>query len=852
MIESGGNGVGAGQLGGQVGDRVGRRAVPREAHQAAHYVHLLRWAACLLPAAQRPAALAELAGTGLAAAGADCLAPGAVAVADEEPTPAGPVAPSVDPSGALRACRTVDEGDALLAGAPVDWAAVADAHRREPFRQVEQLRALLGRPDCPEDLTLALLTPWSTAAANRLTHRKAALPDPVRGLLLPHTGEVRFSLLRHLLATGDPGQALRATSRVDVLLRAADGFDSARRAALYALWDALGVWLRAELGEDRRAWLVAAERLRGHAGPLTSLLPRLARPPRHRLPLDLRVLAQAPPAVLTALLAALDDAELEEAAAYTLRGVRMREEVLVHALERMHGAGLAPRAPYARWALGSWDIHYRPPELRAWLYGRDERLDARLERSAVTEPHLRRLLAARRPPRAPAEDLVAELRAHPDAVAAQHVLDTTLPEQGTPWEELIAAHERDPLPEGVLCALSSRARFPAVLAAGMSRHLRLTLAGQGSVLARSALAVLPEPTPFPARVVDADPHRAPAVIGRVRAGRALKADEVLAAARPAGAALDYGRTVDDAEWHAACASLLAAAAARSGPGLWRLLAQRLPTHPGSLPDLLAPRRGDATALWLYGLDPQDAPVALLDHYETLVRGAAAARSGRHRPDVPRVFTSAAAAVGWLDEEWPTLLAAARAAQVHRPGLTVALPVLLAEYLVGCGQLAELVPLSELARDTARRIGDRHGEATAWGSLGIALQRLKRYEEAVAAHVRARDLMRETGDREREGRTSRNLGNTLALLGRREEAAARLREAVACFQDVGNRAGTARVSRDLGDVLRGSGRTDEAVAAYRTALALSTGSEDGKRRAEVEEALRRLAPPAAAAPGADGR
>lgn len=56
-----------------------------------------------------------------------------------------------------------------------------------------------------------------------------------------------------------------------------------------------------------------------------------------------------------------------------------------------------------------------------------------------------------------------------------------------------------------------------------------------------------------------------------------------------------------------------------------------------------------------------------------------------------------------------------------------------------------------------------------GSLGIALQQLRRYDEAITAHQRAIAMYRETSDRHRESTALNNLGLTLQAVGRHSGA-----------------------------------------------------------------------------------
>ncbi|MFI6949629.1 tetratricopeptide repeat protein [Streptomyces sp. NPDC050422] len=853
----------------------------RTASDAAEHLSRIQWAATLLPPAEAARAAAELAATGLAAAAVPCLpaerdegeggegrhTPPAVRLPDEQLIPA------------LRAAATVEACDALLDAAPVDWDAVAAAHALEPFGRTPS-RGLIARRDCPDALTAALLTPWHPQVANRLAARQKArpsaagrpparwhappppappyeLPDTVRHLLLPWLSRLRVPLLRLLLTADKTREVVRATTRLDRLVAAVDRCDRNHVEKMHAFWDTVGAELRAALEEDPTAWRTAAERLPRHQGSLRQLLDGLREPvpgSRRRSP-DLRVLAQAPPKALAAVLAGLDDKALEGAAEAFTRpnGVRMGGELLGAALARVERAGVPPRRVFAHWAHTFSYAWEREPAVAAWLYG----LDGRVDRLARTHPRLRRRIAAAQPERPAATDLVAELRANPGPVQAQLVLDATCADD-TPWTRLVEAHTAEPLPESVLWVLAARPGFPTALLGALPTEPLSNLAGQGPEAARMALANLPDPNPAH-NLVHCNPAIVRSTIHRVRSTGVLDDRTVLATARPAGAVLLYGSGLspdapDRDSWNAACAKLLTDAASRSGPGFWHLLANRLPTFKGTLPELLAPQPGDATVAWLYELAenpvelPQAGPVpALLERYETQVRAAIAhVRPGADAPSAAG-FPDREAALHWLDCEWATLPVVARVASTLRPGLTIELPRLLDRYLDSRGRIAELIPLAEMARQTAARVGDRQGEALAWANLGVALNRLRRYDEAVPVNEQARALMSRTGDHDREGRISRNLGTALWSLRRYPEAIAAYDRARILFRGAGLPVREGNVCRDLARTLRDAGRMAEAAAACREAVALFGETGRDRELGEAKRELSRLTLAASARP-----
>ncbi len=78
-----------------------------------------------------------------------------------------------------------------------------------------------------------------------------------------------------------------------------------------------------------------------------------------------------------------------------------------------------------------------------------------------------------------------------------------------------------------------------------------------------------------------------------------------------------------------------------------------------------------------------------------------------------------------------------------------------------GQVGRVRRVARLAAAIYRETGDRHGEGLALEGLGLALQEVRRFEEAMTAHQDALAIYRETGDQFREGIALNNLESALA-------------------------------------------------------------------------------------------
>ncbi|MFD0344081.1 hypothetical protein ACFVH0_36345 [Streptomyces sp. NPDC127117] len=545
--------------------------------RAAHFHRLLTWAVSLLPTDTRTPASAELNGTALAARARrfDALVRSRK---DEAAARAAPAPPQAGPQHvivALRAADTVLDADAVLAAGPVDWPALAAAHREEPFARTQR-RALIARTDCPDEFTAALLTPWDPRVANRLVARRQELPTSAWWPCLHRIGETRPALLRHVLTEANLPEVLRSVRHIDALVPAVNGYDHNNVRAGNAFWMAVGTVLHARLGDDPSKWYAAARRFPVHHGTLEELIRGLGRPATgaERPFPDLRVLLNAPAEVVVAVVAGLGDEELQQAAEDSWRGVRNEPSFRSAVTLQLRAAGVPPRTLFARWA-----APYRSSADCLWLYGLDEGLDERLVQAADRDRELRQGLAALRRPLPRSIDLVAELRDCTDAVAAQTVLDGGCGDTTTPWPELVRAHAAEPFPLSVLGTLAARPGFPDVLAQALPSWTRFYWSTHSPAAARATLSAT------------SSAQLSGRVIHRIRESGVLDDESVLAAIRPARAALRHGHelprdTADYDAWRDVCARLFRAAAERGGPGLWRVLAARLPDHGGSLPELL--------------------------------------------------------------------------------------------------------------------------------------------------------------------------------------------------------------------------------------------------------------------------
>jgi tetratricopeptide (TPR) repeat protein len=125
--------------------------------------------------------------------------------------------------------------------------------------------------------------------------------------------------------------------------------------------------------------------------------------------------------------------------------------------------------------------------------------------------------------------------------------------------------------------------------------------------------------------------------------------------------------------------------------------------------------------------------------------------------------------------------------------------------------------------------DPSSPGTALNNLGLALQEMRRFDEAVSAIREAAAIFRETGDRDGRGTALTSLGMTLRKAGRFEEAISAHQEAAAMFRETGDRDGLGVALNNLGVALRGVQRFEEAISAHQEAAAMFR--EAGDRQGE---------------------
>jgi len=237
---------------------------------------------------------------------------------------------------------------------------------------------------------------------------------------------------------------------------------------------------------------------------------------------------------------------------------------------------------------------------------------------------------------------------------------------------------------------------------------------------------------------------------------------------------------------------------------------------------------------------------LLNYYQHTGALAEARLARRARtspaPDTPTpaaapALAGADQALAWARAERPNLLACLdHATDTGQHALVVALTAVLATLLRQDGPWTDALTRHATGVETARRLGDRLGQANALLDLGTVRWLTGDYPGAASALSEALGISRDLGDRLGQASALTDLGVVRWLTADYADAAGALAGALGIFRDLGDRLGEANALLDLGTVRWKTGDYPGAAAAQQEAL--GTFRDLGDRRGEAD-ALNRL-------------
>ncbi|MEV2216256.1 cyclophane-containing RiPP biosynthesis TPR protein HaaT [Streptomyces sp. NPDC050997] len=182
--------------------------------------------------------------------------------------------------------------------------------------------------------------------------------------------------------------------------------------------------------------------------------------------------------------------------------------------------------------------------------------------------------------------------------------------------------------------------------------------------------------------------------------------------------------------------------------------------------------------------------------------------------------SRTAALGWLENERPNVLACIREAKrLALHDLVIALAAAMAPFLRQAGPWDQAVGLHRTAAESARHTGDQKALAGALTELGVVRRFMAAYPEATEALNEAVTQYEAVGDRRGKAGALNQVGIVWYLTADNEAGARAQTEALALYRQLGDRHGQANCLADLGMVRRQTSRFDASVEAQSEALSI---------------------------------
>ncbi|MCA1821245.1 MAG: tetratricopeptide repeat protein, partial [Pseudonocardia sp.] len=250
-------------------------------------------------------------------------------------------------------------------------------------------------------------------------------------------------------------------------------------------------------------------------------------------------------------------------------------------------------------------------------------------------------------------------------------------------------------------------------------------------------------------------------------------------------------------------------------------------------DPLAERDTAVDRLLDYYLHSAATAVAQLTPGTALSIEAPVTRPPRSTPDL----ATRQAALAWLEAERANLRAVTDYAELHaRESHAVYLPAVIHPFLRAHGPWDQALTLHHTALNAARKIGDRHGEATALNNLGDVQHLTGDYHDAITNLEQSVLLYRDLDDRRGRANALNNLGLVHYLTDNPANATAALEQSLLLYRDLGDRHGQANALSNLGLVQRQTQHYDRAMANLDHALAIYRDLDDRQGQAN---ALRNL-------------
>ncbi|MFG3025931.1 cyclophane-containing RiPP biosynthesis TPR protein HaaT [Streptomyces sp. NPDC048254] len=186
----------------------------------------------------------------------------------------------------------------------------------------------------------------------------------------------------------------------------------------------------------------------------------------------------------------------------------------------------------------------------------------------------------------------------------------------------------------------------------------------------------------------------------------------------------------------------------------------------------------------------------------------------------QALASRTAALSWLEDERPNILACIRQANaLSLYDLVMRLAAAMAPFLRQAGPWDQAVGVHRTAVEAARHTGDQPALAGALTELGVIRRFMAAYPEATEALNEAAACYDAAGDQRGKADALNQVGIVWYLTADNDDSARAQTEALALYRELGHRLGQANALADLGMVRRQTSDFDAAVEAQSEALSI---------------------------------
>ena len=183
---------------------------------------------------------------------------------------------------------------------------------------------------------------------------------------------------------------------------------------------------------------------------------------------------------------------------------------------------------------------------------------------------------------------------------------------------------------------------------------------------------------------------------------------------------------------------------------------------------------------------------------------------------PLAFSDISGALDWCKQERANIVVAARqAASEGLHDMAWKLPVAALGCFNTLSYRVEWLASHQVALVSARRTGDRHGEAWVLNNLGMVCIQ-QGMDDAIDYFDQALALYRDLSDRRGEAQAANNLADAYIRLGRPEDALEPLKRTLTLQIEVGHRYGQGVTLNNLGEAYLDLGRTEDAIDSIKQA------------------------------------